>query len=132
MEPLEVMNGKIEFIPSVTTPSTWVDVNGSLTYSAIAGISYEYYDELVDGRLSKPLVSSTNISGISFQYESYNSYLGGPAWRARKGFSVLGTETRYLDADTKANSTGTYKAKLGGGPGYLPSQYPCSAWLNVR
>jgi len=129
--PLYITDGEIEFVPSVTSPYAWVDVNGWLKYRAYAGISYEYYDELVDGRLHKPLISSTNIGGISFVYESHNKYLGGPAWRAREGFWVLGTVRKYLNADTTAFSTGTYKAKLGGGPGYIPSAYPLSAWLYV-
>ena len=132
IEPLALTNGKIVFSPSITSKNNYVAVNGSLNYSAVVGASYEYYDELVDGRLSNPLLSSTNMSGISFKYESYNSYLGGPAWRARKGVFVIGSATYYLNANTKSYSTGTYNAKLGGGPGYLPSQYPCSARLTVR
>jgi hypothetical protein len=131
VQPQYITDGRLEFSPSRTNPLKWVSVNGWLSYTAAVGISYEYYDELVDGRLVQPSVTSTNLSPISFKYESYNSYLGGPAWRARKGFWVCGSSTAYLNASTRATATGTYKAKLGGGPGYIPNPYPCSAWLYV-
>lgn len=127
VQPQYITNGQIQFVPSTTKPSTWVSVNGSINYTALVGLSYEYYDELVDERLAQPSVTSTNLSPISFQYDPNSSYLGGPVWRARKGFWIVDSTTAYLNANTYASSTGTYKALLGGGPGYIPSAYPFSA-----
>ncbi len=136
VEPMAINNGHLEFNPSTTSTNKWVYLKGWLDYYPIVGISYESYDELVDGRLTKPLVTSTNLPNLTLEYKQFNKDLGGPAWHFHSSFWVIGFNIgvthRYLNVITKANATGTYKALLGGGPGYIPYPYLWSANLYVN
>ncbi|MBE8538984.1 hypothetical protein [Geoglobus acetivorans] len=113
-------------------PITWVYLNSWMDYTAIVGVSYESYDELVDGRLYQPVVTSTNLPNLALEYQQFNNDLGGPAWHYRSSFWVIDSTHMYLNVKTKVGSTGTYKALMGGGPGYIPYAYPYTAYLYVN
>jgi len=129
---MAITNGYITFSPSTTSPNTWVYLKSWLDYHPIVGASYESYDELVDGRLAEPLVISTNLPNLALEYQQFNNDLSGPAWHFRSSFWIIGDSHMYLNVKTKASTTGTYKALLGGGLGYIPYPNPYSAYLYVN
>lgn len=72
------------------------------------------------------------LPNLALEYQQFNNDLGGPAWHYRISFWVIDSTHMYLNVKTKAGSTGTYKALMGGGPGYIPYAYPYTAYLYVN
>ncbi|WP_048093011.1 hypothetical protein [Geoglobus acetivorans] len=76
--------------------------------------------------------SHVNLPNLALEYQQFNNDLGGPAWHYRSSFWVIDSTHMYLNVKTKAGSTGTYRALMGGGPGYIPYAYPYTTYLYVN